>query len=372
MGLDYRSKYTLTCIEKVRNEHDKILYYRMRDDSTGTVHELSGSDIKEYIRRGILTVTNLTITSDNRLITKKFELNAIDRIRSEQRDNKWYRFYQHIMDSIGVDIVGMAYIPMTDDFSITDQTIVNSFDIALEFKKSPDKFLELAAGKFECNRNRAPWSNGKETVKTYSTVKKITGVNLEVRMPALILHKNGQLQMVLLLELLSKDATDDHKSHQLVSSLVDKVKKTEGTLASELRFINKSFVTIDSNNKPLLIDCGSIISDKERIAVAQSIVNSAMLRWRDADTAKQLLVDYAKVADKDQVKSVIKGVGLTVAVAPFTALKVIGRILKGSDSDVSYYDIYSPSSNSGPSLADSYVAGLSLGMAVSIISKAID
>lgn len=327
MGLDFRSKYTLTCIEKVRNEHDKILFYRMRDDSTGIVHELSGSDIKEYIHRGILTVTNLTITSDNRLITKKFELNAIDRIRSEQKDNKWYQFYQHIMDSVGVDIVGMAYIPIADDFSITDQTIVNSFDIALEFKKDPSKLLELAAGKFECNRDRAPWSKGKTTVKTYNTVKKITGINMEVRMPALVLHKNGQLQMVLLLELLSKDATDNHKSHQLVSKFVDKVSKSEDALASELRFMSKSFITIDNSNQPLVIDCGSIISDKERITVANSIINSAMLKWRNADTAKSILVDYSKVADNEQVKSVIKGVGLTVAVAPFTAVKMIGRML---------------------------------------------
>lgn len=66
----------------------------MRDDNTGTVYELKGSDIKDYVQRGMLTLTNLTITADNRLITKAFELNMIDKIRNEQKDNKWYRFYK--------------------------------------------------------------------------------------------------------------------------------------------------------------------------------------------------------------------------------------------------------------------------------------
>lgn len=60
------------CIEKFRDEHNKIYGYRLQDINEQT-QDVTPSDLKSAILNNQISVTNLTLTSDGRLIDKKPE-----------------------------------------------------------------------------------------------------------------------------------------------------------------------------------------------------------------------------------------------------------------------------------------------------------
>jgi len=60
------------CIEKFRDEHNKIYGYRLQDIN-GQTQDVTPSDLKGAILNNQISVINLTLTSDRRLIDKKPE-----------------------------------------------------------------------------------------------------------------------------------------------------------------------------------------------------------------------------------------------------------------------------------------------------------
>ncbi len=62
-------KITVTCIERIRGNGNKITGYLLMDDWSET-RQISSDDLKNYIRQGKIVVRNLTLTSDNRLVPK--------------------------------------------------------------------------------------------------------------------------------------------------------------------------------------------------------------------------------------------------------------------------------------------------------------
>ena len=56
-----------TCIQKFRDKHNQIYGYRLQD-STGAVKDVKPESLKNAIRNKQISITNLTLTSDNRLI----------------------------------------------------------------------------------------------------------------------------------------------------------------------------------------------------------------------------------------------------------------------------------------------------------------
>lgn len=57
------------CIQKIRNKNNKIIGYTLIDN-VGKVQELDADRLKDWIVNGRILVTNLTLTSDGRLIDK--------------------------------------------------------------------------------------------------------------------------------------------------------------------------------------------------------------------------------------------------------------------------------------------------------------
>lgn len=57
----------LRCIRRFRNNNGKITQYTLVEDN-GTVHVCTPDELKYYIRSGEYIVTNLKLTSNNRLI----------------------------------------------------------------------------------------------------------------------------------------------------------------------------------------------------------------------------------------------------------------------------------------------------------------
>lgn len=70
-------KITVTCIERIRGNGNKITGYLLMDDWSET-RQISSDDLKNYIRSGQLVVRNLTLTSDNRLVPKSIQSSPED------------------------------------------------------------------------------------------------------------------------------------------------------------------------------------------------------------------------------------------------------------------------------------------------------
>lgn len=63
----------LICIAEERNNSNIILAYRIQDTVTGQVGDFEARELKNYIKRGMLQVVNLRLTTDNRLIKHRVE-----------------------------------------------------------------------------------------------------------------------------------------------------------------------------------------------------------------------------------------------------------------------------------------------------------
>lgn len=82
----------IKCIKVFRDEHNRIIGYRIIDEHK-RVNDVMADQLKEAIRSKTVTCTNLTLTTDNRLISKRNtnENNNIKYYRYEISDDK-----QHI------------------------------------------------------------------------------------------------------------------------------------------------------------------------------------------------------------------------------------------------------------------------------------
>lgn len=57
----------LKCVDKFRNKNNKIIGYRLLD-IYGKTHDMKADALKYAISKNLIRVTNLTLTSDNRLV----------------------------------------------------------------------------------------------------------------------------------------------------------------------------------------------------------------------------------------------------------------------------------------------------------------
>ena len=69
-----------TCIQKFRDKHNQIYGYRLRDNS-GLTRDVKPEALKNAIKAGQIYITNLTLTSDNRLVDTN---TGSDKIKQKQ------------------------------------------------------------------------------------------------------------------------------------------------------------------------------------------------------------------------------------------------------------------------------------------------
>lgn len=65
----------LTCVNKLRDNRGKVLRYELVEPN-GTMHLLNPGELKFYIKSGEYMVTNLHLTSNNRLVDIKYKINS--------------------------------------------------------------------------------------------------------------------------------------------------------------------------------------------------------------------------------------------------------------------------------------------------------
>lgn len=103
------------CVEKIRDKSGRIVEYILQDENSNCIN-IKASELKKNI--GVkLNVENLTLTTDGRIIdsVKKFGLNklTIKELRAKQTDE--VKYYQQIMDTLGVDIIAMFPSEINED-----------------------------------------------------------------------------------------------------------------------------------------------------------------------------------------------------------------------------------------------------------------
>ena len=59
----------VTCTYRFRDKYNNVKGYRIQD-SMGATRDISSGQLKLAIKNGRINVTNLTLTSDNRLVDK--------------------------------------------------------------------------------------------------------------------------------------------------------------------------------------------------------------------------------------------------------------------------------------------------------------
>ena len=78
------------CIQKFRGKHNKIIGYRLVDDK-GNVKDVKAEKLKQVIAAGKLSVSNLTLTADGRLVTtseKDTKSEAASKAKTVKSKNK--------------------------------------------------------------------------------------------------------------------------------------------------------------------------------------------------------------------------------------------------------------------------------------------
>lgn len=65
------------CIEKFRDKNNRIIGYKL-EDNQGNIQDISSKDLKTAIINKQLNVTNLVLTSDNRIIDDKLNSEKLE------------------------------------------------------------------------------------------------------------------------------------------------------------------------------------------------------------------------------------------------------------------------------------------------------
>lgn len=95
---------TVTMVKKLKDNNGKIYGYIIRD-GYGKEAGIYTNNLKEHIRNGVCEVTNMTLTSDNRLIDKKYVKDAIALKNPIPIVNKEKQYNEKLIPSIfGVQI----------------------------------------------------------------------------------------------------------------------------------------------------------------------------------------------------------------------------------------------------------------------------
>lgn len=180
------------CIRKDRDKNGNITGYELIDEK-GQLGYFKADALKRNILSGNIEVINLKLTADNKLVDKKEDdlSDLVKRVKEseEAKNSVLYNRYKNTLEDIGVDIVGALYVPYEYRWSRDKSVIhndgnVNSVEIVLkQLLENPKQFI----GHFGyC---------GAEGVVTRNTAG-----DFFVRLPILILHKDGMLKTIMFYE----------------------------------------------------------------------------------------------------------------------------------------------------------------------------
>ena len=120
----------LLCTSIFRDKSDNITGYRLVDRK-GQAKEIKKDALKEMIRSKKVSVINLTLTSNNRLITKGFEMSKKDFERMTKRNIKDTAEEITVKLSFSADIEAGTYTEL-------ERSLCNHIDGLIDFDGCPE------------------------------------------------------------------------------------------------------------------------------------------------------------------------------------------------------------------------------------------
>lgn len=306
-----------TCIEKFRDKNNIIIGYRLQDKN-GKCLDISSKELKNSIKLNRIHVDNLTLTSDDRLISTESD-DVFKKIRQRVEADKQLSLYQSVLDYIGVELVGFTYLSIDKNFEITEKNILRAFrignanDIIVNGRLDISKLVGRLYTKNSYNSSELK----NITVNNEDNKLGLVGRN-DMNIAAIVLHSNGSYRLVMVAELASQDAIDI-----IASGIV--CDATDRDLDVEKKF----FITIGEDKMPKALNFGYRISEGEKRKLASALINSEVKNWKSAESAKNMIKYFAKLNSKTEAKGLLKSLGGGLAVGvPFAAAYILYSVVK--------------------------------------------
>lgn len=168
----------VTMVKKLKDNNGKIYGYIIRDEY-GKEAGIYTNNLKEHIRNGVCEVTNMTLTSDNRLIDKKLHKNDIDTIKPKQMNTYTKQLRDKLVPSIcGVQIKGLKTQIGREGEYYYANVYLNGKALG-RWSQSP---YGAIADDFEFNESLL-----KPSLDRYRTIKDNTSISMETFMVDLVI-----------------------------------------------------------------------------------------------------------------------------------------------------------------------------------------
>lgn len=137
---DYMS--TWFCVDRIRNNSNKVIRYIVKDINTGIVQEILVENIKEFIARE--NVLNLRITKDGRvyLMNSNFQ-DEVDKQNSKYSNMKDFNKIEDSVDYLMTKVTSLLLNEYMSFYGLTTKGDTNSFCINIEGSKLGGKDTSL-------------------------------------------------------------------------------------------------------------------------------------------------------------------------------------------------------------------------------------
>ena len=331
------------CLRKQRKGATIVAYELMFED--GHIDVIKADILKEQIKSKKFEVVNLKLLSDGRLVDIKEDYTSrvkeiVSNMKRNNSNNLIFKRYYNYLHEQGVDLVGAFYLMYGDsevrdnltlsDVNIKYSKVVNGElnDASLrDLMEHPENYLGMFDNNMTDFEDCYDNDLGRRIKKGYDCDKSV----IDIRLPVLILHKNGILRTVMFYECFydfkgidfarfSKDSTD---------VLVD---RTEDLGGGSNRVITDNMglriMTMDSRGKITCYDVGKAISKREGEKMAKNILSSDIHYWVSSYTYNNVLKEAYNWASKDiNNQYVLKRAGYFIKTGTLSAAVVGGMFI---------------------------------------------
>lgn len=317
------------CVRKDRDKSGNIIGYELIDEK-GQLGYFKSDALKRNILSGDIDVINLKLTTDNKLVDKKEDdlTDLVNKVKEseEAKNNILYKRYKNTLEDIGVDIVGAFYVPYEYRW-YRDKSVIHSdgktggIELVLkQLLENPKQFI----GNFGyCG--------------TEGVVTRNTAGDFFVRLPILILHKDGMLKTIMFYEV---EYSNEFRvwASEIPFNLEEKLCERELKKNSNARYPQPLYknresysdrrgykiATMTSKGKIAKIDLESYLTKGESKKLGKMLVDSDIHYWISEYTYNNIFKtaynnackysEYQDLLDKFKVVTADASAALTVII----------------------------------------------------------
>lgn len=310
------------CTYKYRDKTGNIIGYQIQDNN-GNIRDIRSDELKDLISKGKLEVENLTLTSDNRLLSKTIK-NHEDAEMNLYRAYYYcdlYKDYSKLFKPYGIDIVAAVYLSYPREGDTLDDIYSRTFyrkntgiKCAKDLIVDPTPILGIFQ---EHTSSDTEWKPDHRALKDCDWCRDIA-----VRFPMLVLHRDGGYRTVIFGEI--------EYSTGIVNVVSNRLAKKY-----------KCLVTLNGDKKVEVLNIGRQVSDKENQLAAKRILSSTVALWLGEDATKDIL---RFVKSKD-MRLRLKNAGINTLAIPLAATLAVAvfafSILETMGHETKHFHYYS-------------------------------